>query len=1337
MDQLSECSALISGKDLLKALGNTTVHYFDYDVQHSSVKIPQRTCVTFGCEAEYSNMPYSFADDFVYEEDRTLFNKMYFDIIEGAETSDALFRNKSANNWCHVTITVIQRDSSGVPLRAAGIIEDLSQAKKTELHYSGWVKALSEIYHVRCYVNLIKKNYVTIEDPHGAPDSFPSSGNAMDLVKYYGNKFVHPDDHAEFFKKLNAEYIISHLNIETHSFSLEYRRLDEQNSYRWVRGTVILADALEDGSPHHILYTIQHIEREKEEKALLESSMSLMRETYYRIGCIDLNRNTMRSVTISKYELNDAKLFKTDFEKAIRTFGNTYVLEEYREKFLNIMIPARMKAIFDVGTDYIDFVYRRLENGVPTWVRAELIPLHGYSEKNRQVMWYVKNISDEKATEKRVSQNLLKVNTDINLRLEAVLGGISGGFKISLNDEKYTYQYISESAAKLFGYTPAELMEVTGNCAQGLVYPPDLKQVSEDLKRNLSRGGTYSIKYRVKCKDGSIKWIVDSGKKVTDETGKVMFYSLYHDVTELEKRNIELKDTLTMLNQIVSSLSCGIFAYRLPKRDILMLNDEAKRLFDIDKNETDININRVMQDKIIPEDYPVMHGIAVKLNKPGDSTSYEFRMKHKDGSVYRIQVISSLLQFADGSLFILSSMLDITKQYALTESIKEERSQYRDALISNCEYAFSLDLTEGCISDEFVTKHGVNVLQKLGLNTPANFDTFIEKWIDIFQPQFMTDDMKHELSREAMLKKYASGERTGEVEYYSPISNIYTRVTSLFSRSERNGHVMAVIVGIDTTKSRQEETRAKQALLEAYEAARRANSAKSDFLSRMSHDIRTPMNAIIGMTAIAGTHIDDKEKVADCLNKITVSSGHLLSLINEVLDMSKIESGKIDLNEEDFNLSDLVDNLISMVRTQIKAKNQNLKVCINDVEHEKVIGDKLRIQQSFLNLMSNAIKYTPEGGNISLYINEKKRHSSKVGRYEFIFEDTGIGMTEEFMEHIFEPFSRAADSRVSKAQGTGLGLAITDNLVRMMNGNIKVESELGKGSKFTVTISLKLQSTEDLSYDEFIDLSVLVADDEESACENACRMLDELGMKSEWVTNGREAIDKVVERHNNECDYFAVILDWKMPEIDGIRATKEIRRLVGPEVPIIIISAYDWSDIELEARAAGADAFISKPLFKSRLAHLFHDMISGEEHGDAKAQTDELKNEDFAGKRVLLVEDNELNSEIAQELLEMTGLEVECAENGQIAVDMFSNSPSGYYQMIFMDIKMPVMDGNEATRAIRALSRRDAKGIPIVAMTANAFAEDVQASLSAGMNEHIAKPLSLNQLVNSLRRWLY
>lgn len=550
-------------------------------------------------------------------------------------------------------------------------------------------------------------------------------------------------------------------------------------------------------------------------------------------------------------------------------------------------------------------------------------------------------------------------------------------------------------------------------------------------------------------------------------------------------------------------------------------------------------------------------------------------------------------------------------------------------------------------------------------------------------------------------------------------------------------HLHQAVIGlVDVNESREKEHEIQQAMWDAYYAANAANAAKSEFLANMSHDIRTPMNGIIGMTAIAATHLDDREKVQDCLQKITVASKHLLSLINEVLDMSKIESGKVDLTEEEFNLSELVDNLLTMVRPEIKEHEHELSVNILNVEHEKVIGDSLRVQQVFMNLMGNAIKYTPNGGKIKLTISEKESHQHQVGCFEFIFEDNGIGMSDEFLKKVFDPFTRADDSKISKIQGTGLGMPIARNIVRMMGGDIEVESRENVGTKFTVTIFLTLQNTDSANYEEFLNLPVLVADDDPVGMEAACMMLNDLGMKADGVPSGREAVEKTIERHQKNEDYFAVMLDWKMPEVDGIAAAKAIRRAVGDDVPIIIISAYDWSDIEQEARAAGANAFISKPLFRSRIERLFNELSGKEEKQEEDKPLENLGELELSAYRLLLVEDNDLNAEIAAEILGMTGIQIERAEDGSIAVDMVSEHPDGYYDLVLMDIQMPRMNGYEATRAIRSLGRAYTKKLPILAMTANAFAEDVQAAKGAGMNEHIAKPLDLNQLVRILKKWV-
>lgn len=546
---------------------------------------------------------------------------------------------------------------------------------------------------------------------------------------------------------------------------------------------------------------------------------------------------------------------------------------------------------------------------------------------------------------------------------------------------------------------------------------------------------------------------------------------------------------------------------------------------------------------------------------------------------------------------------------------------------------------------------------------------------------------------------------------------------------------MALLVSMDVSPEKKAEIESRKALKEAYRAAENASRAKTEFLSNMSHDIRTPMNAIVGLTAIAGANIESQEKVIECLGKITKSSRHLLGLINEVLDMARIESGKMSLTEEDFNLPELVDNLITMTKTSIDEHHHSFEVHIDHIEHEAVCGDSLRIQQVFVNLMSNAIKYTPDGGHIIFSIREKANGFSELGCYEFTIEDDGIGMTPEFQKIMFDPFSRADDHRTTKVQGTGLGMAITRNIVHLMNGDIEVDSAPNKGTKITVTVYLKLQESEKEQEKELVDLPVLVVDDDRTCCESTVATLEDIGIDGEWVLTGTEAVERCRARHKNNSDYFAVILDWKMPGMDGIETARNIRACVGEDVTIIILTAFEFSEIEEEARSAGVNAFIAKPLFRSRLTATLRQFVSGKKEKNARNCLEDFTNADYSGKRILLVEDNELNREIAIEIMGMTGAEIDVAENGKIAVDKIADAPENWYDLVFMDIQMPIMNGYEATAAIRSLS--GARGhVPIIAMTANAFAEDVQLAKNTGMNEHMAKPLDMHKLNEILKTWL-
>lgn len=513
-----------------------------------------------------------------------------------------------------------------------------------------------------------------------------------------------------------------------------------------------------------------------------------------------------------------------------------------------------------------------------------------------------------------------------------------------------------------------------------------------------------------------------------------------------------------------------------------------------------------------------------------------------------------------------------------------------------------------------------------------------------------------------------------------------------------------------------------------------ANKAKSEFLSNMSHDIRTPMNAIVGMTAIATANIDDKQQVQNCLKKITLSSRHLLGLINDVLDMSKIESGKLTLNMDQISLREVMDSIVSIAQPQVRSKHQQFDVFIHDISTENVCCDSVRLNQVLLNILGNALKFTPDGGliQVSLYEEESPKGEGYV-RTHIVVKDNGIGMTPEFKAKIFESFVREDSARVRRTEGSGLGMAITKYIVDTMGGTIEVESELGKGSEFHVTLDLQRAETpeEEMILPEW---NILVVDDDQQLCESTTASLKSIGVRADWALTAEGALEMLDRRAKARDHYHIILLDWKLPDMDGISAAREIRRRFGEETPIMLISAYDWSEIETEARDAGITGFISKPLFRSTLFYGLKPFI------DASGTSEELVHEeryaDFTGRRILLAEDNDLNWEIASELLSDLGLELDWAENGKLCVEKFQASSPGFYDAILMDLRMPVMTGYEATEAIRKLDRPD-KNIPIIAMTADAFSEDIKKCLDAGMNAHVAKPIDIREVSRLLEKFIH
>ncbi len=612
------------------------------------------------------------------------------------------------------------------------------------------------------------------------------------------------------------------------------------------------------------------------------------------------------------------------------------------------------------------------------------------------------------------------------------------------------------------------------------------------------------------------------------------------------------------------------------------------------------------------------------------------------------------------------------------------------------------------------------------VKTKGNFDDVKEEIINTFMAEDMLDEMRVFLDIDTLAQRMGDN-NTIVTEYRNP-DNRWFQARFIAKSRDENGEVNEVLyVARDFTEEKAQELKQESALRDALIAAKHANRAKTSFLSNMSHDIRTPMNAIIGFTALAQTHVNNTELVQDYLSKIHTSSTHLLSLINEILDMSRIESGTVKLDENVVHLPDVLSELRTMIQGQIVSKQQNIYIDTLDVVNEDIITDKLRLNQVLLNIVSNAIKYTGNGGNINIRVTEKPCAINGYTTYVFSVKDTGMGMSKEFVSHIFEMFTRESSSTISGIQGTGLGMSITKNIVDMMNGTIEVNSELGKGSEFIVTVDFKLANKENDWHiqPKYIGARALVVDDDVCTCQSVSKMLRGIEMRADWSTSGKEAIIRAKEATELKDEYKAYIIDYLMPDMNGIETVRQIRKVIDPDIPIIILTAYDYSDIEEEAKSAGVTAFISKPIFMSELKKV----LSNDDHkNNAEAKITFT----YTGKKILLVEDNDLNREIASTILKEAGMVVTEASDGVEAVKLMNEKEEDAFDLILMDIQMPRMDGYTATREIRTLENNRKANIPIVAMTANAFEEDKQKSIEAGMNGHIAKPIDIAVMAKTL-----
>ena len=834
---------------------------------------------------------------------------------------------------------------------------------------------------------------------------------------------------------------------------------------------------------------------------------------------------------------------------------------------------------------------------------------------------------------------------------------------------------------------------------------------------------------------GGIRILETYKSPLYDLSGSVMgTVGIAIDVTQERAYEQEIVKKNQSLETIFKTIDCGVIRHTVDGSKVLSINRAALKIMGYESQDELMSEGfDMVAESVVEEDKPKLRESIMTLEQEGDNVNVEYRVQHKDGEVLHVMGNIKLLK-ENGELFYQRFLLDCTAQ-----KLQEKRNERRHKELVQ---ALSIDYNLVCFFD-LDTGIGVPIQNREheggAFSTIFNGDISYTESMEYYIQEFVyQDDRKMLLQASSIDKLKIELER--QKQYYVNYRMmgkgneiIYYQMKAV--RAGTEGENFGIVLGFRSVDGETRREMEKKTLLEnALQQANRASKAKSVFLSNMSHDIRTPMNAIVGFTALATAHIDQKDQVEEYLKKIMTSGNHLLSLNNDVLDMSRIESGRMHLDEKPCQLPDILHGLRNILQADVHAKQIELYIDAVDVLDEEIYCDKLRLNQVLLNLLSNAVKYTGAGGIVSLRITEKAGAPEGYAHYEFTIKDTGIGMSEEFVSHIFEPFEREKNSTISGIQGTGLGMAITKNIVDMMNGTIEVKSEQDVGTEVIVSFTFRIHSgsKEPQDIPRLKNCRALVVDDDFNTCDSVSYMLGQIGMRAEWTLSGKEAVLRTRQAVTRGDHYYVYIVDWLLPDMNGIEVTRRIRKETGEDVPIIVLTAYDWSDIEDEAKEAGVTAFCSKPLFLSELRSCLHSIIDKGEQEEK--ETRELVKHHTG--RILLAEDNELNQEIAAAILGDAGFCTEIAGNGQIAVEMLKKSKPGYYQLVLMDVQMPEMDGYQATRTIRKLENKELASIPILAMTANAFEEDKQEALKCGMNGHLAKPIDIEVLFETLNKIL-
>ncbi|MBD5136761.1 MAG: response regulator [Lachnospiraceae bacterium] len=842
----------------------------------------------------------------------------------------------------------------------------------------------------------------------------------------------------------------------------------------------------------------------------------------------------------------------------------------------------------------------------------------------------------------------------------------------------------------------------------------------------------------IKAGDG-MKLLTTYKSPLYDLDGSVMgTVGVAIDITQERAYEQEIIKKNHTLETIFTNMDCGVIRHTVDGSRIYSINSAALKILGYETQEELMATGfDMIAQSVVDEDKEKLRQSIEKLKKEGDSISVEYRVQHADGEILDVMGNVKLLK-ENGELVYQRFLLDCTtqKQQEKKERMENEKRQMElvQALGIDYNLVCFLDLDTGIGSPIRLVDCENHVLGSI-FNVSRSLKESIECYI-----QTCVYEEDKEIMRQATSDEWLKKELTENKVYHINYRTLcYSKMRYFQMKAVRAGEWKSshgIVLGFRSVDEEIRDEMEKQSQLEeALLQANKANKAKSVFLSNMSHDIRTPMNAIVGFTNLAINHIDHKERVGEYLEKIKTSGNHLLNLINDVLDMSRIESGKIHLDEKPCSLQDIVHGLCNIVQADVDAKKLKLDIDTINVPDNEIYCDKLRLNQVLLNLLSNSVKYTEEGGTVSMWITEKSGAPEGYVNYEFHIKDTGIGMSKEFVSHIFEPFERERNSTISRIQGTGLGMSITKNIVDMMNGTVEVESEQGVGTEITVFFTFRLHSGEKKhqTIPELENCRALVVNSDINICESISYMLRQIGMRAEWTVSGEEAVQHTRQAIICNDEYGVYIIDSQLTDISGIEVTKRIREEKDGDMPVVVLTACDKSVIEKEAKEAGVTAFCGKPLFLSDIRNCLYSIIN---ENEIKEKDISNETEKIDSGRILLAEDVELNQEIAEAILGEAGFKTEIAENGRIAVEMIKNSEPGYYQLILMDIQMPEMNGYEATMEIRKLEDEELASIPIIAMSANAFEEDRQEALKCGMNGHIAKPIDVENLFDTLSKVL-